>query len=127
MKTKDEILKDEAAEACLNPTAKILVESAMDVYADQLLHDQANKFQKQLTEVEQNWISQIPKWISVADRLPEEGGRYWCYLREITDLGASNFQWNCAYNEGEKRFSDCNLVNGEQVTHWTPLLEPPKK
>lgn len=41
-------------------------------------------------------------WISVDERLPEEGGRYWCYMRDINDLGASYFQWNCAYNANEK-------------------------
>lgn len=66
-------------------------------------------------------------WIDVNDQLPEEGGRYWCYMRDITDLGTSYFQWNCAYNEKEKRFSDSTLFNGEQVTHWRKLPEPPKQ
>lgn len=66
-------------------------------------------------------------WIDVNDRLPEEGGRYWCYVRDLNDLGVSHFQWNCAYNENEKRFSDSTLLNGEQVTHWRPLPEPPKR
>ena len=46
------------------------------------------------------------EWISIKDRLPKEGGRYWCYLEHQNDLGLSNFQWNCSYNENEKRFSD---------------------
>lgn len=64
-------------------------------------------------------------WISVEDRLPEESGRYWCYIKELTDLGFSHFQWNCAYNANEKRFSDSTLTNGENVTHWQPLPAPP--
>ena len=66
------------------------------------------------------------KWISVKDKLPEEGGRYWCYLKHINDLCASYFQWNCSYNKNEKIFSDIYLTDGEQVTHWMPLPEPPK-
>jgi hypothetical protein len=67
------------------------------------------------------------KWVKASERLPEEGGRYWCYVRDLTDLGFSYFQWNCAYNEREKRFSDRYLTNGETVTHWMPLPEPPSE
>jgi hypothetical protein len=66
-------------------------------------------------------------WISVEDQLPTEGGRYWCYIQELTDLGFSYFQWNCAYNANERRFSDSNLTNGENVTHWRKLPDPPKR
>lgn len=65
------------------------------------------------------------EWISVKDRLPEEGGRYWCYVRDINSLGKSHFQWNCSYHEIEKRFSDRYLTNGEKVTHWQSLPSPP--
>ena len=65
------------------------------------------------------------EWISVEDRLPDEGGRYWCYVREVTDLGVSHFQWNCCYNEDTKTFTDSTLTNGENITHWMPLPEPP--
>ena len=67
------------------------------------------------------------EWISIKDRLPKEGGRYWCYLEHQNDLGLSHFQWNCSYNENEKRFSDRYLIDGEKVTHWMPLPEPPKQ
>lgn len=67
------------------------------------------------------------KWISVNDELPKEGGRYWCYLEHQNDLGLSYLQWNCSYNENEKRFSDKYLTDGEKVTHWMPLPEPPKQ
>jgi hypothetical protein len=73
-----------------------------------------------------DWMLEQRKWVSVQDRLPEEGGRYWCYVKDINELGTSYFQWNCAYNEKEKRFSDSTLTNGENVTHWQPLSEPPK-
>lgn len=67
------------------------------------------------------------KWVSVKERLPEESGRYWCYIEHQTDLGLSHFQWNCSYNEIEKTFSDSSLKDGEKVTHWTKLLPKPNK
>lgn len=63
-------------------------------------------------------------WISVKNP-PSERGRYWCYCREVNDLGISYFQWNCCYDEKENTWSD-NLKNID-VTHWTNLLPPPTK
>ena len=34
-----------------------------------------------------------PNWVSVADRLPSEFGRYLCYVEEQNDLGKSHYQW----------------------------------
>ncbi|WP_376751432.1 DUF551 domain-containing protein [Cronobacter sakazakii] len=55
--------------------------------------------------------------------MPDEGGRYWCYVEEINSLGKSHYQWNCSWN-GED-------WGGEgfygRVTHWQPLPEPPCK
>lgn len=67
----------------------------------------------------------VDDWIDVNDRLPEEGGRYWCYVQHLTDLGFSYFQWNCDYNPQLQRFSDMTLKNGERITHWRPLAHPP--
>lgn len=66
------------------------------------------------------------EWISVDDRLPEEAGRYWCYVQHLTDIGFSYFQWNCDYNPQLRRFSDMTLKDGEQITHWRPLPALPK-
>ena len=38
------------------------------------------------------------KWIPVSERLPEDSGRYWCYVEEQNDLGKSHYQWNCSWN-----------------------------
>lgn len=65
-------------------------------------------------------------WIDVNDSLPEESGRYWCYIEHLGDLGFSYFQWNCDYNSQLQRFSDMTLKNGERITHWRPLAKPPK-
>ena len=75
------------------------------------------------TELDEQEIED--SWISVEDRLPEEGGRYWCYVEEITDLGISHYQWNCYYHPTDKSWSDRFVPM--YVTHWRPLPEPPKK
>ncbi|MEB7891013.1 DUF551 domain-containing protein [Hafnia alvei] len=62
-------------------------------------------------------------WISVADRLPSEFGRYLCYVEEQNDLGKSHYQWNCSWN-GDV-FSDSSLTG--RVTHWMPLPEAPEQ
>ena len=66
----------------------------------------------------------MSKWMSVKDRLPKESGRYWCYVSEQNDLGLGFYQWNCAYNKEENRWSSEHVVIN--VTHWIPLLTPPK-
>ncbi|MDM3181993.1 DUF551 domain-containing protein [Citrobacter sp. Cf098] len=65
----------------------------------------------------------VQGWIPCSERMPEEIGRYWCYVEEQNSLGKSHYQWNCSWN-GE-------LWGGEmmygRVTHWMPLQEPPKQ
>ncbi len=65
----------------------------------------------------------VQGWIPCSERMPEEIGRYWCYVEEQNSLGKSHYQWNCYWN-GE-------LWGGEmmygRVTHWMPLQEPPKQ
>ncbi|SVW65759.1 DUF551 domain-containing protein [Klebsiella pneumoniae] len=63
----------------------------------------------------------VSGWIPVSERLPEEGGRYWCYVEEQNSLGKSHYQWNCSWNEGA--WSDKALTG--RVTHWMPLPPPP--
>ena len=65
---------------------------------------------------------QSAEWISVNDSLPAEGGRYWCYVVEQTDLGKSAYQWNCYYSETEQRFNHHEGL----VTHWRELMPPPE-
>ncbi|EGC8026085.1 DUF550 domain-containing protein [Salmonella enterica] len=60
-------------------------------------------------------------WIPVSERMPEESGRYWCYVEEQNSLGKSHYQWNCSWNG--QAWSDKALSG--RVTHWMPLPEPP--
>jgi len=63
-------------------------------------------------------------WIPCSERMPEEIGRYWCYVEEQNCLGKSHYQWNCSWN-GDRWWVESE--NGGRVTHWMPLQEPPKQ
>ncbi|MDG3492410.1 DUF551 domain-containing protein [Klebsiella pneumoniae] len=65
----------------------------------------------------------VSGWIPVSERLPEEGGRYWCYVEEQNSLGKSHYQWNCSWNKGA--WSDKALTG--RVTHWMPLPAAPQE
>lgn len=99
-------------------------EMAVMINADRLKHlEKIEELELKLKNV----TKELDDWTDVNDRLPEEGGRYWCYVESLTDLGFSYFQWNCDYNPQLRRFSDMTLTKGERITHWRPLPEPPKK
>lgn len=63
-------------------------------------------------------------WVACSERMPEESGRYWCYVEEQNDLGKSHYQWNCSWN-GDRWWVESE--NGGRVTHWQPLPSPPAK
>lgn len=63
-------------------------------------------------------------WVACSERMPEEGGRYWCYVEEQNDLGKSHYQWNCAWN-GDRWWVESD--NGGRVTHWMPLPAAPQQ
>jgi len=65
------------------------------------------------------------EWVSV-ETPPKESGRYWCYVKELNDLGNSYFQWNCYYDARVNDWTD--NFTPYTVTHWTNLLpQPPTK
>ncbi|WP_257839722.1 DUF551 domain-containing protein [Salmonella enterica] len=77
---------------------------------------------------QQNAQQNIPEnilggWIKCSERMPEEGGRYWCYVEEQNSLGKSHYQWNCSWNGDE--WSDKALTG--RVTHWMPLPAAPEQ
>lgn len=71
----------------------------------------------------------IPQWISVKDRLPEDGEnvliwyeyfRYGSYNRMYT-----TYEIACQYN-GHWAGAGCSLGQKARVFAWMPLPEPPK-
>ncbi|HHK9580797.1 TPA: DUF551 domain-containing protein [Citrobacter braakii] len=63
-------------------------------------------------------------WIPVSERMPDEIGRYWCYVEEQNSLGKSHYQWNCSWN-GERWWIESD--NGGRVTHWMELPAAPQQ
>ncbi|HBR1352350.1 TPA: DUF551 domain-containing protein [Klebsiella quasipneumoniae subsp. quasipneumoniae] len=64
------------------------------------------------------------RWIPVSERMPEDSGRYWCYVEEQNDLGKSHYQWNCSWN-GDRWWVESE--GGGIVTHWMPLPAAPQE
>lgn len=84
-------------------------------------------------------VQHVDRWISCEDRVPDESGKYLCYLatdemevvefcREIEDDECNNNYpfgvWNTYPSDdgGECR----EWIEILEVTHWQPLPEPPK-
>lgn len=66
-------------------------------------------------------LENVPKWISVKERLPKVGTWFFTYSAED---GISVF---CKYDGDGKWFAtDDKDVTG-YITHWMPLPEPPKE
>lgn len=89
-------------------------------------HDacRAARLQAQAQNAPQNIPEIIPGWIPVSERMPEDSGRYWCYVEEQNDLGKSHYQWNCSWN-GDRWWVESE--NGGIVTHWMPLPAAPQE
>lgn len=70
--------------------------------------------------------AQLPKWISVAERLPEKYGFYLVATKDCVTI----MEWttgNPRYMEQPSFVSEVlGRCNG-YVTHWMPLPEPPKE
>lgn len=70
------------------------------------------------------------EWISVDERLPEEGGAYLIVVKEKyesekewryhVDVASFTFDWDCI-------FHDWDEGQGIHITHWMPLPPPPKE
>lgn len=70
------------------------------------------------------WLKQVPRWISVADRLPEDSGEYMVYIVANNEPKNKSII-TLYYTNLTKRFiygSD-NLFT---ITHWRYLPEPPE-
>jgi hypothetical protein len=59
----------------------------------------------------------VQEWISVKDRLPEEGGSYLVFSSK------SKTVFTAHYWQGDRW---ANRANGQFITHWMPLPQPPK-
>ena len=65
-------------------------------------------------------IELVQEWISVDDRLPEDGDIVLCYM----EFGEQRIaRWDESENCWAGQLID---YHKEQVTHWMPLPQPPK-
>lgn len=99
------------------------------IQAGYSVRDLSTPVDPQVAEYEQNVMQDgnspvtPDTWIPVSERLPEVGGRYWCYVEEQNSLGKSHYQWNCSWN-GE--IWGGAMMYG-RVTHWMPLPAAPQE
>ena len=83
--------------------------------------------------------AQIPKWISVDERLPEKAGKYLvyemgfnkgkgymsvCYFSHCYKGAEEHLNGKCLWYVYDSEYGDCE---NEGVTHWMPLPEAPKE
>lgn len=68
-----------------------------------------------------NYMNDVPKWIPVTERLPEEYVNVLCYCSRNKQYGCG--EWSKEDN-GTIYWSG---LNGMIPTHWMPLPEPPKE
>lgn len=65
-------------------------------------------------------------WKDAALEPPKEGGRYWCIIEEQNDLGRSEFQWNCSFNDSTGEWSE-DGGKYAKVIYWTEFAPFPSK
>ena len=65
--------------------------------------------------------AQVPKWISVEDRLPEKAGKYLVHAHHWVK-GVPSIITTALFYGGK-----WDKYNAYTVDHWMPLPEPPKE
>lgn len=90
----------------------------------------ADRIEAQAKEIEKLW-GQVPHWIPVEERLPENG------VPVLINYIASNdgkyhpdgtavwTDYGCFWWEGS--LEDCDTEVAVPITHWMPLPEPPEE
>lgn len=69
--------------------------------------------------------SQVPKWISVEERLPEKSGYYLCWVPKYTTTDVIHYSAKyMAFNAFDTTYISESAL---PVTRWMPLPEPPKE
>ena len=101
-----------------------LIEQAADAIAKlsayvELYKDLAEKNQQMARKL----IEEKPRWIPVAEALPEENGYYLTYV-ESAIFSNSYYLNMIKFIDGDFVEDHCVI---HRVTHWMPLPEPPKE
>lgn len=74
------------------------------------------------------WLKQVPRWISVKDRLPERHKTVLMYLQSDTNYISAYYEIGFYQPQKAKWYcEDLNYIEDcYTVTHWMPLPEPPE-
>lgn len=86
-----------------------------------LSHFPTNK--KAREYVMEAWNRRSSDWISVKDRLPEEGENILIF---VNDLKSEPVQADVCYYDGDEAWLDSGYNFGSDVPYWMPLPKPPE-
>lgn len=64
-------------------------------------------------------------WKDAQKEPPKAGGRYWCVVRDINDLGTSYYQWSCAYHPENTAIKWSSNALLKDVVLWTEFPQMP--
>lgn len=122
MKTHEEIKK--ALEHCGadKPCGECPYRKEVDSCIGMIARD-ALSYIRQLENQIADLGKKVPRWISVKERLPKDGQKVIAAFRD----GGGVIVDQARYSNGEFDFADWAYVWDENITHWTPLPEPPKE
>ena len=113
MKTPDEIKKGVEYLSIKDITKKL------EAWHDGIAYDYAEDAAADALAYIQQLEAQVPKWISVEERLPEYG-RYLVIIQTECGMGKVI---TATYND----MGWWTYGNSGELTHWMPLPEPPKE
>lgn len=122
MKTPEEIKK--ALEHCSadKPCGECPYRPEVDSCIGMIARD-ALSYIRQLENQIADLGKKVPKWISVKEHPPKDGQKVIAAFRD----GGGVIVDQARYSNGEFDFADWAYVWHENITHWTPLPEPPKE
>ena len=64
-------------------------------------------------------LIEVPKWIPVTERLPEDGA-------EVLAFNKTGFAYVDCWTDGKWKINSMVDEEHESVTHWMPLPQPPE-
>jgi hypothetical protein len=134
VKTPEELAEeylsqDEIACDAINHAAEHLVKHAF-LAGYQAAKDQLVDTCDHILDMEKMVDVNYSRWISVKERLPEEGLEVLVYGKILNDISKAlgvrarfrgDQEWKYTWES-----EDIHVYNQDDVTHWKPLPEPPK-
>ena len=121
MKTPDEIKK--GMECCRKAVDTLECPQECPYYKDDC--DCGSKPYQDCVAYIQQLEAQVPRWISVEERLPEENAEVLCCCK--MQKGDVYYTLGVNYRNGWSFDNDPYAEHDQTVTHWMPLPEPPKE